>query len=140
MFCQKCGSVKTQPIMFCQDSLNFCQTLVVTLTVCCSVKVCSHAWQNIFGVWQKSCPELGLFDRKAQKCLKIRKAYWSRTWINILKNPPDKSCEIWFCNFCHGDFSKYWLMSEINRLFWFSNIFGIFCQTNPALDRNSVKR
>ena len=55
------------------------------------------------------------------------------------KNPPDKSCEIWFCNFCHGDFSKYWFMSEINRLFWFLNIFGMFCQTNLALDRISVK-
>ena len=45
------------------------------------------------------------------------------------------------CNggMCHGDFSNYWFMSEINRLFWFLNIFGLFCQTNLALDRISVK-
>jgi hypothetical protein len=37
----KCA-VKTEQIMFCQNWLNFSQTLVVTSTVCCSVKVCSH--------------------------------------------------------------------------------------------------
>ena len=72
IFCQAWVSVKTY-------LMKFCQTLVVTLTVCCSVKFCSHVWQNIFGVWQKSCQELGLFDRTSQKYLKIRKAYWSQT-------------------------------------------------------------
>ena len=104
MFCQKCCSVKTEPIMFCQNSLKFCQTLMVTLTVCCSVKAYSHVWQNNFSVWQKSCQELGLFDRTSQKCLKITKAYWSRVWINILKNPRDKSCKTIFRNFCQEDF------------------------------------
>ena len=101
---------------------------------------CFCVWQNNFSIWQNSCQELGLFDRKSQKCLKIRKAYWSRTLINILKNPRDKSCKTIFRNFCQEDFSKYWFMSEINRLFWFLNIFGMFCQTNLALDRISVKR
>ena len=45
IFCQTLMS-------FCHTSLNFCQTLVVTLTVCCSVNVRSHVWQNCLCVWQ----------------------------------------------------------------------------------------
>ena len=62
IFCQTLMS-------FCHTSLNFCQTLVVTLTVCCSVKVCSFVWQNNYSIWQKSCKELGLFDRKSSPTL-----------------------------------------------------------------------
>ena len=90
IFCQDWVSVKTYLMIFCHNSKIFCQTLVVTLTVCCSVKVYSHVWQNSLGVWQNLINVLVLFDRTTQKCLKNRKMSLSPIQIKILKNPRDK--------------------------------------------------
>ena len=90
IFCQDWVSVKTYLMSFCHNSKIFCQTLVVTLTVCCSVKVYSHVWQNSLTVWQNLINVLVLFDRTTQKCLKNRKMSLSPIQIKILKNPRDK--------------------------------------------------
>ena len=90
IFCQAWVSVKTYLMNFCQNSLKFCQALVVTLTVWCSVKVYSHVWQNSLTVWQNLINVLVLFDRTTQKCLKNRKMSLSPIQIKISKNPRDK--------------------------------------------------
>ena len=90
IFWQDWVSVKTYLMSFCHNSKIFCQTLVVTLTVCCSVKVYSHVWQNSLTVWQNLINVLVLFDRTTQKCLKNRKMSLSPIQIKISKNPRDK--------------------------------------------------